>query len=116
MDANQAKYTGLTVSTTAAAVTATTVAAVSAGVGAARNSTSTSPSSAFYENVAVCMKYKQKASQTVEERRAALSLMKEQVKFNNFSRGKDRGNYVPLVSTVHVCVCVCVEWRVCVCV
>ena len=110
MDASQAKYTGVTVSTTAFAVTAATVAAVSAGVGAARSSTSTSTSSAFHENVAVCMKYKQKASQTTEERRAALSLMKEQVKFNNFSRGIDRANSVPLVSTVcvYVCIYVCV--------
>ena len=54
------------------------------------------------------MKYKQKASQTIEERSALLAFMKEQVKYNNYSRGIDRANDVPLVSGCEcVCVCVC---------
>lgn len=108
MDANQARFTGVTVATTAAVVTAATVAAVSAGVGvvsSASGSTSTSTTIPFHENTSVCMKYKQKASQTIEERSAALAFMKEQVKYNNYSRGIDRANDVPLVSG---CECVCV--------
>ena len=124
MDANQARYTGVTVATTAAVVTAATVAAVSAGVGvvsSASGSTSTSTTIPLHQNASVCMKYKQKAPQTIEERSAALAFMKEQVKFNNYSRGIDRANDVPLVSVcvclwVCVCVCVCVYVCVCVCV
>ena len=54
MDANQARFTGVTVATTAAVVTAATVAAVSAGVGVVSSASgSTSTTIPFHQNTSV---------------------------------------------------------------